>query len=108
MSFVLLEVEPVYDCFSESYSWTFYNIIRLKQYLLLDGKVKYVLLTGLSQHETLFISETKELTKVEIKKLLKLLTVRIWKYLSKEADQANGNFNTFNKYSLELEKKGWI
>jgi len=108
MSFKLLEIEPTYDCFSESYSWIFYNIIHLKQYYLLDGSVKYVLITGLSNHEVLFISFTKELTKLEMKKLLKLLSVKIWKYLSEEANKANGNFNNFNQYALNLEKQGWI
>lgn len=108
MSFQILNTEPVYDYISESYNWTFYNIIQLKQYQLTNGNVKYCLMLGFKNPEVIYTTEQKDPTEKEFYKITGLVMLKVWKYLEKEANQANLNFNTFNKYCLELEKQGKI
>lgn len=108
MSFTLLKIEPEYDHISESYYWTFYNHLRLRQNLLLNGSVKYSYSVAFNKHESLFTTVAKEPTEDEFKKLSSKIARKIWFYLSEEANKANLNFNTFNKYAIDLEKKGWI
>ena len=106
MSFQILNTEPNYDYSSESYNWTFYNIIQLKQYQLTNGSVKYCLMIGFKKPETFFTTESKEPTQNEFKELSQKITLVIWKYLYETANQTNLNLNTFNEYSLKLEKEG--
>ena len=55
MSFQILNTEPNYDYSSESYNWTFYNIIQLKQYQLTNGSVKYCLMIGLKNKVNVYL-----------------------------------------------------
>lgn len=107
MSFNLFTVEPTYDHISETYEWCFYNTIHLKQHFLLNGSMKYSLSYNFNNHETLIITEKKEPTEIEFKKLYRTLGKKIWRYLEKEANNANKNLNTFTDFATKLEKNGW-